>query len=122
MRNTVQREEILKFLRSQRAHFSATQVYDAVRENIPNISLGTVYRNLGKLVENKDIITVETEDKCVYYDGYTKEHSHFVCRGCGEIYDFEPINTCPEEIVKNGFKVEMTRTVFYGVCQKCMKI
>ena len=81
MRNTHQRDAILAYLQSERAHRSATEVYDAVRREIPNISLGTVYRNLGQLVELGKIITVETQDKFVYYDGYAKPHTHFVCRG-----------------------------------------
>ena len=62
MRNTTQRKEILEFLRSKRHHCSAIQVYDAVREKIPNISLGTVYRNLGQLIETGDIISVIVYD------------------------------------------------------------
>ncbi|MBQ8163463.1 MAG: transcriptional repressor [Clostridia bacterium] len=121
MRNTVQREEILSFLRSKRAHYNAVQVYDAVREKIPNISLGTVYRNLGKLIECGDIISVETEDICVYYDGFIKPHAHFVCRCCSEIYDFEISDDNFEDIESLGFKVENTRTVYYGICNKCIK-
>ncbi|MBO5211990.1 MAG: transcriptional repressor [Clostridia bacterium] len=120
MRNTVQREEILRFLRAKRAHYNAVQIYDAVRVKIPNISLGTVYRNLGKLIETGDIISVETEDRCVYYDGFIKPHAHFVCRCCSDIYDFE-IEENSKEIEALGFKVENQRTVYYGVCNKCIK-
>ena len=119
MRNTHQREEILKYLRSQRAHRSATEVYDAVRQSIPNISLGTVYRNLGQLVELGEIITVETHDKCVWYDGYIKNHSHFVCKGCKKIFDFELGNKYPEQITSQGFEIESERTVYYGLCHEC---
>ena len=120
MRNTVQRDEILGFLRSRRAHYNAVQIYDAVRERVPNISLGTVYRNLGKMAESGDIITVETEDRCVYYDGYVKPHAHFVCRCCSQIYDFE-VKSSHKEIDDLGFIVENERTVYYGVCDKCAK-
>ena len=70
MRETKQKTAILEFLRSKRQHHSAIQIYDAVREKIPNISLGTVYRNLGALIESGEIISVETNDKCVFYDGW----------------------------------------------------
>ena len=79
MRNTRQREEILDFLRSKREHYTAVQIYDAVRQKIPDISLGTVYRNLGKLVEGGEVVTVGTEDRSLCYDGFTFPHDHFVC-------------------------------------------
>ena len=119
MRNTHQRDAILAYLQSQRAHRSASEVYDAVRKEIPNISLGTVYRNLGQLVELGKIITVETQDKFVYYDGYIKPHTHFVCRGCKSIFDFETESLYPKEITKNGFQIENERTVYYGLCNAC---
>ena len=103
MRNTKQRDEILAYLQSERAHRSASEIYDAVREKIPSISLGTVYRNLGQLVELGKIITVETQDKFVYYDGYVKPHTHFVCRCCKKIFDFECEIKYPVEITGNGF-------------------
>ena len=121
MRNTTQRKEILEFLRSKRHHCSAIQVYDAVREKIPNISLGTVYRNLGQLLESGEIISVEAVDKCIYYDGFVEDHAHFVCSGCKQIYDF-PIE--PEKryaINQAGFAVDMERVVYYGTCAECLK-
>ena len=121
MRKSHQRDEILAYLRSERAHRSASDIYEAVRERIPNISLGTVYRNLGQLVEAGEIITVETEDKFIYYDGYIKPHTHFVCRSCKMIYDFEYPVSNPEPIVSQGFSIERERTVYYGLCHKCRK-
>lgn len=120
MRNTTQRSAILDFLRSRRHHCSAVQIYDAVREKIPNISLGTVYRNLGQLLENGDIITVEAVDKCVYYDGFVENHAHFVCNHCKEIYDF-PIEEESRRAIKDaGFFVDNERIVYYGLCSKCV--
>ncbi|MBQ7761830.1 MAG: transcriptional repressor [Clostridia bacterium] len=120
MRNTKQRTAVLEFLRSKRQHCSATQVYDAVRVKFPNISLGTVYRNLSQLLEDGKIISVETSDKCVYYDGFTSDHAHFVCERCKEIYDFPLVSSIsgPEEA---GFTVLNQRVVYYGVCSKCNK-
>lgn len=121
MRLTHQREEILSFLRSQRAHYNAVEIYDAVRERIPNISLGTVYRNLGKLVEDGEIITVETENRSIYYDGYITPHTHFVCKCCGTIYDFEEEAQSFGSIRNQGFAIDKHRTVLYGTCAECNK-
>ena len=120
MRNTTQRTEILNFLRSKRHHCSAVQIYDAVRERIPNISLGTVYRNLGNLLEQGEIISVEAVDKCIYYDGFVEDHAHFVCSDCKEIYDF-PIEPKNRSSLKNaGFEVASERVIYYGKCAKCL--
>ena len=120
MRETKQKTAILEFLRSKRQHYSATQIYDAVREKIPNISLGTVYRNLSTLLESGEIISVETSDKCVFYDGFTKDHAHFVCKGCHEIYDFEMPREMSKSILGDGFSVESERFVCYGTCKNCL--
>ena len=121
MRNTHQREEILSFLRSRRAHFNAVEIYDAVRLKIPNISLGTVYRNLGKLVEDGEIITVETDNRSIYYDGYVIPHTHFVCKRCGMIYDFNEEEQNFKSVREQGFTIEKHRTVLYGECAECKK-
>ena len=121
MRNTTQRKEILEFLRSKRHHCSAIQVYDAVREKIPNISLGTVYRNLGQLLENGEIISVEAVDKCIYYDGFVENHAHFTCKECKRIYDF-PIEPEKRKALNDaGFVVDTERVVYYGTCAECVK-
>ena len=121
MRLTHQREAILTFLRSKRAHYNAVEIYDAVRSEIPNISLGTVYRNLGKLAEDGEIITVETENRSIYYDGYIKPHTHFVCSKCGEIHDFEEEESDFRNVKDQGFTVNKRRTVLYGFCPECLK-
>ena len=119
VRDTAQRREILTFLRSKRQHYSAAQIYDAVREKIPSISLGTVYRNLGHLLEDGEIISVETSDKCVYYDGFIKDHAHFVCGECKNIYDFPLKNESAKDVIDAGFSIESERVVYYGKCPSC---
>ena len=121
IRETKQKTAILEFLRSKRQHYSASQIYDAVREKIPNISLGTVYRNLSTLIESGEIISVETSDKCVFYDGFVKDHAHFVCKGCHEIFDFEMPKEMSKSILGDGFLVDAERFVCYGTCKNCSK-
>ena len=121
MRNTRQREEILDFLHSKREHYTAVQIYDAVRQKIPDISLGTVYRNLGKLVESGEIVTVGTEDKSLCYDGFLLPHDHFVCTECKKIFDLEFKRSEPKGIISSGFEIQYGRTVYYGICPECKK-
>ena len=121
MRQTKQKSAILNFLRSKRHHYSATQIYDAIRKEIPNISLGTVYRNLASLIESGEIISVETSDKCVFYDGFISDHAHFVCKSCREIYDFDMPKNMAGALTGDGFLVDTERFVCYGVCKNCSK-
>ncbi len=121
MRETKQKTAILEFLRSKRQHYSAIQIYDAVREKIPNISLGTVYRNLATLIESGEIISVETSDKCVFYDGFVADHAHFVCQRCKSIYDFDMPKGLSTELANDGFEIENERLVCYGICKSCSK-
>ncbi len=121
MRETKQKTAILEFLRSKRQHCSAIQVYDAVREKIPNISLGTVYRNLSTLIESGEIVSVETSDKCVFYDGFTHDHAHFVCHSCKKIFDFDFPVSAKDSLEEKGFKLDSERIVCYGKCPNCSK-
>ena len=122
MRNTRQREEILNFLRSKREHYTAVQIYDAVRQRIPDISLGTVYRNLGKLLESGEVVTVDTEDRSLCYDGFVLPHNHFVCTECKKIFDLEFKRSEPKGIISSGFEIQYGRTVYYGICPQCKKL
>ena len=120
MRQTVQRSTILSFLRAERRHYSAAEIYDAVRETLPNISLGTVYRNLGQLIESGEILSVEAVDKRVYYDGFAADHAHFVCDCCHGIYDF-PIEEATREPKRAGFRINRCRVIHYGTCAECLR-
>ena len=71
MRHSQQRDVILSVLRASTAHPTAEQIYEAVREVLPNVSLGTVYRNIRQLADNGEILTLETEDTRSHYDGNT---------------------------------------------------
>ena len=74
-----QRETIKEYLRSTTEHPTADMVYDKVRETFPNISLGTVYRNLNLLVNEGEAIRISCGDSSERFDGNTSNHYHFMC-------------------------------------------
>ena len=119
-----QREAILNVLKNTKTHPSANAVYEAVRLQIPNISLGTVYRNLNLLVAIGDIIKLDCGDGFERFDGKTCTHYHFICRECGRVWDidipqFEGIeNMVPETF---GGMIEGHSAYFYGKCDECVK-
>lgn len=115
-----QREAILNVLRSTNSHPTATFVYEKVREIIPNISLGTVYRNLDALSKSGDIANLSVGDGFEHYDADISHHAHLHCRCCGEILDACIKNDILSDIaIENGFVPESSMYVVNGICKKC---
>ncbi len=119
MRYSRQREIIIDNIRSRCDHPTADEIYSACRLIEPNISLGTVYRNLSRLAEEGSIITLETQDKKVHYDGDVSRHSHFICEKCGKIIDLFKPSKVPKEIEDLGLTVTGEKCIYYGLCNNC---
>lgn len=119
-----QREEIKACLASRKDHPTADAVYMAIRQQIPNISLGTVYRNLTMLVDAGEITRLRVGDGVDHFDYDTSPHYHFVCTECGSVIDLDMQNI--DSILKlagAGFdgRIAGHVTYFYGVCGSCCK-
>ena len=117
-----QREEIIRVLRSTDTHPTAAWVYSKVKEAIPNISLGTVYRILAALSVSGEILSLSVGDGFEHFDGNAAPHAHLHCRSCGKIFD-APVHGDPlADIARaNGFEPETSIYIEYGVCEKCKK-
>ena len=83
------REAIQLYLLSTKAHPTADTVYQAIKPDIPSISLGTVYRNLNQLAEQGKILKLSMEDGSEHFDGNPLPHHHFTCRKCGRVLDLD---------------------------------
>ena len=81
------REAVLEIIRGTASHPTADWIYDEVRKDIPDISLGTVYRNLAAFKDEGLIISVGVVDGRERFDANTGEHAHFICLGCGSVLD-----------------------------------
>ena len=124
MKRTRQKEAILRVIRSTTSHPTADWVYDEVRKEIPNISLGTVYRNLKLLRQSGEISEVDFGSTFSRFDGNPDNHYHFRCEKCGRVFDVdEPINKELDERIaqKTGFKISHHRLEFRGLCQECQE-
>ncbi len=123
LKKSKQRDAIMAFLESCTDHPSADVIYTHMREIMPNISLGTVYRNLGLLCELGQIIKLPCDDKIDRYDARIAPHNHFVCDKCGSVIDLEmdPIDFI-KDIASENFAGQISRyTVFFhGTCEKCL--
>lgn len=115
-----QREAILSVLYSTETHPTANWVYNQVRETIPNISLGTVYRNLAALNAAGEIISLSVGDGYERFDGNNSRHAHFYCKKCGKITDIAlETDYLAHEAKKNGFIPDSSVYIVRGVCGEC---
>ena len=124
MKKSRQRDAILANLKNRCDHPTADMIYMDIRKEIPNISLGTVYRNLSLLADHGMIHRFSVDGKAERFDGHTDTHYHFVCQECGEIYDLDlpemnEVNAAAQQVC-NGQILRHT-TNFFGVCNHCME-
>ena len=119
-----QREMIKNCLINRHDHPTADTLYMTMREEFPNISLGTVYRNLNLLVDLGEIRKLSFGNGPDRFDADTHPHYHFVCRECGQVQDLSMETsrqlTADAQQYCSG-QIDSHITYFYGVCDRCMK-
>lgn len=115
------REAIYKTIAGTKSHPSAQWVYEQLKDEIPNLSLGTVYRNIALFKEQGKIITVANVNGEERIDADVSDHAHFVCECCNKVYDLDSSEMSPLEIElkNNGFEITRKNVVFYGNCRDC---
>ena len=118
------REDILNAICSTDTHPTAEWIYNQLKPKYDDLSLGTVYRNIGLFKEQgliKSITTVKGKER---FDGNTKDHSHFVCSVCGLVLD---IKDCDYKFEtdsifskKYGINIYTKEIIFHGKCNNCL--
>ena len=120
-----QREAIRNFLMTRRDHPTADVVYSSVRDEFPNISLGTVYRNLTLLADRGEISRLRLGDGADHFDADTSPHYHFVCTDCGRVIDLDLDSIRFMEALSgqdlDGNLIAGNVTYFYGTCSACRR-
>lgn len=123
MRNTEQKSVILEVLQTHKDHPTADQVYSEVREILPKISLGTVYRNLEKLSSAGVIMKLELGGGQKRFDPNPMDHSHFRCISCSSVEDLpEDLAVDLPDISSFGDSRRVvigTTLEYYGYCGEC---
>lgn len=120
-----QREAILNFLTQRKDHPTADVIYEEIRKDYPNISLGTVYRNLSLFVEEGQACSLFPGDGKEHFDGMTQPHYHFYCRKCRQVMDLDlPYQTEITQTAQRSFPgvLDSHQTCFFGLCPKCAEI
>jgi Fur family peroxide stress response transcriptional regulator len=121
-RKSKQKEAILRVLKGTTSHPGADWVYEQVKREIPNISLGTVYRNLKLLKQEGEILELDLASTLSRFDGNSQDHYHFRCEQCGRVFDVDELvdKEIDDRVAqKTGFKVSYHRLEFRGLCKDC---
>lgn len=123
MKFSRQREMILNEVINSNAHLTADNIYENLRVENPNLSLGTVYRNLTQLEEHGYIKKLNVPGDPVRYDGNLEEHDHFICEKCGKIIDIDSglVTLSDSFLNDSGVTVNSCSVIFKGVCSECRK-
>lgn len=107
-------------------HPTASEVYEYIRKSYPNISLGTVYRNLGLMAESGEILRISMGNSPDRFDISTNDHLHVMCRECGQVFDANShkMKDILVEIDKfleesTGVHIEDRTMYFSGICSSC---
>jgi Fur family peroxide stress response transcriptional regulator len=121
-RYTPQRAAVFRYLRQVTHHPTADEIFTAVRNEIPDISLATVYKALEALVSAGLARKVTLGDGPARYDGRTDAHDHFRCLGCGAVVDLDHCRD-PEWARQlerlAGFEVVDVHLEVVGYCPAC---
>jgi Fur family peroxide stress response transcriptional regulator len=112
----------METIRSTKCHPTAQWVYEQLKPRIPDLSLGTVYRNINLFMREERLISVGVLNGEEHFDAFTAPHPHFVCERCGKVSDLPvPCGEVPASLTKimEGFLADFRKTVFYGICPEC---
>lgn len=121
-----QRESIMKYLLATQEHPTADMVYLHMRKEFPNISLGTVYRNLNLLTDIGEAIRIPAPDGGDRFDGTLMPHNHFFCTSCRKVLDLDLDMKNVERINKAASQnfdgmIDSSTIIFLGKCSDCIQ-
>ena len=118
---TKQRKLIYDIVRDSMGHLSAEEIYFQAKKKMPSISMGTVYRNLGLMVESKELRKIPFSGKQDLYDATMMEHDHAICLECGKVVDIviDDLKEKIKERIDGEFK-DYNLTINY-ICNDCLK-
>ena len=119
-RYSKKREAILTAIRSSDAHPSAEWIYHTLKSTHPDLSLGTVYRNLQQMAREGRL--TELDGPVTRFDAVTRPHTHFRCRACGAVLDLETVpydERLDRLAAAQGCVVTGHTLIFTGHCPRC---
>lgn len=124
IRITPQRYAILEYLIENHTHPTADEIYRALEDHFPNMSVTTVYNNLRLFTEIGFVQEMSYGDASSRFDFSSKKHYHVICQKCGKIVDFhypglEDVEMAASKLT--GFEINEHRLELYGLCPDCQQ-
>ena len=123
LRLTPQRDMLLRVLSSSVGHPTADELVRKVRKGLPSVSHATVYRNVQELVRAGLVGILERSSGAVQYEINPEHHHHFVCRGCGDVWDVYlqnvGIKVDRRRSQLKGFQIDRREVQLHGLCPRC---
>jgi Fe2+ or Zn2+ uptake regulation protein len=121
LRVTPQRVAVLGVLSAGREHLSAEEVFERVRQELPNISLATVYKALGELRRVGELRALPVLGRLKFDLTSNPSHHHLVCERCQRVVDVELDRFRPEMPSEGlmGFDVLSVEVIFRSICPDC---
>ena len=118
-RYSKKREAILTAIRSTNCHPSAEWVYQTLKPEHPDLSLGTVYRNLKLMERDGEVAHLEMAGGPDRYDCNPVPHGHLLCDGCGELSDLPVVGLIREVEAAIGTEVRGYTLTIHYLCPQC---
>lgn len=117
------RKAILDAVMNTDTHPTAEWIYQQLKQEYPDLSLGTVYRNLSRFKEEGKVVTVGVVNGQERFDGTVEPHEHFICDECGAVMDLK-YQLLPDSVDQQmtrscGMQIRSHSLVFYGLCPDC---
>ena len=119
---TFQRQVIYEAVLDSHDHPTPELIYEQVRQRIPSISLGTVYKNIRTFLDSGVLKEVTLHHGSLRLESNMTSHHHLVCSSCKAIFDVEESAVAPVQLKTNvpaGFSIKECRVEFVGLCKSC---
>lgn len=123
-RYSSQRARVLEILKNTDTHPTADWVYETLKKEFPKLSLGTVYRNIGILIEQGLVKRIQSGSTFDRFEANTTAHYHLICEKCGKIMDFkmtEKNELEKQASLETDFEIHGHRVDFFGLCSQCAR-
>ena len=120
LKATPQRLTILEII-DMAGHINIDELYKKVKEKFYSISLATIYKNLNILTKNLLLTKVKLPNEKSVYEITKHEHSHLLCKSCGEVIDIDlATDNIKNKVTKEyGFTIDQSNFIVTGICKKC---
>ena len=117
---SVQRIAVMRYLMEHRTHPTADEIYVALSPSMPTLSKTTVYNTLKLLAAHRAVLLLDLDGRNARFDGDVSPHAHFLCRGCGKVFDM-PLSVSAEglQVEREGFEIDEVQVYYKGYSKMC---